>query len=149
MNGKTTPSYATHTCPYRVCYADSDQMGRVYYANYFVIAERARTEFLRDAGYPYREMEAEGFFMPVRQCGARFYGPALYDDLLTLRSHIGWMRHATLSVVTAVERDGAPKPLAVVTVELACVKAADGRPRPLPDVLRERLLPFLAPPPVA
>lgn len=139
----TTPE--THTCPYRVCYADSDQMGRVYYANYFVFAERARTEFLRDVGYPYRTMEAEGFYMPVRQCSARFRGPAFYDDLLTLRSYIGRMRPATLEVVTRVERDDAPGPLVTVSVELACV--ADGRPRPLPDALRACLTPYLHPAP--
>ncbi|MCC8116954.1 MAG: hypothetical protein LIP18_07385 [Planctomycetes bacterium] len=43
----------THLPTYRVSYADTDRMDRVYYANYFVIAERARTEFLGDGGHAY------------------------------------------------------------------------------------------------
>ena len=133
----------THICPYRVCYADSDQMGRVYYANYFVFAERARTEFMREAGCSYRELEAEGVFLPVRQCAARYFAPAVYDDWLLLRTHVERLRHATATLVTHIGREDAEKPLAVVTVELACIGTASGRPRPLPEKLRAALAGYI------
>ncbi|MCD8350193.1 MAG: acyl-CoA thioesterase [Planctomycetaceae bacterium] len=125
-----------HESLYRVSYADTDKMDRVYYANYLVICERARTEFLRDVGYPYRRMEAEGFFFPVRQCNVRYYGWAEYDDLLVCRSSISRMRHATLTIATEISRQGEDKTLVVGEVELACVNA-DGKPSVLPEALRD------------
>jgi tol-pal system-associated acyl-CoA thioesterase len=132
----------THSCAYRVCYADTDLMDRVYYANYFVIAERARTEFLRDVGHSYKSIEASGVFFPVRSCDARYHNYAEYDDLLECRSHIGKMRHATLSFVTEIRRGDEAKPLVVATVELACV-GQNGKPCVIPDNLRQALLPYV------
>lgn len=132
-----------HSCRYRVCYADTDKMGRVYYANYFVVAERARTEFLREAGHTYRSLEEKGVFFPVRSCGARYFNYAEYDDALECRSHIGKMRHATLTFVTEIFREGNEKPLVAATVELACV-GENGRPRVIPEELRLALTPYLA-----
>ncbi len=132
-----------HACAYRVCYADTDKMGRVYYANYFVIAERARTEFLRGVGHSYRAIEEDGIFFPVRRCAARFHDFAEYDDLLECRSHIGKMRHATLTFVTEICRGDGEKPLVTATVELACM-GMDGKPRVIPDALRRALSPYLA-----
>lgn len=132
-----------HSCTYRVCYADTDLMQRVYYANYLVFAERARTEFLRDVGYSYKSIEADGCFFPVRSCQARYFNYAEYDDLLEFRSYIGRMRHATLTFVTDICRGDAAKPLVTATVELACV-GRNGKPCVIPEVLREALAPYLA-----
>ena len=55
---------------YRVPYADTDQMGVVYYANYLEYFERSRTEMFRQIGMPYSQMEKEGFFMPVAERSA-------------------------------------------------------------------------------
>ncbi len=132
-----------HSCAYRVSYADTDRMGRVYYANYFVIAERARTEFLREVGHAYRAIEEGGIFFPVRSCGARFFNYAVYDDALECRSRIGKMRHATLTFVTEIFRAGEEAPLVAATVELACV-GGNGKPRVIPEELRRALTPYLA-----
>ncbi len=132
-----------HITNYRVSYADTDRMDRVYYANYFVIAERARTEFLRDVGHAYKDIEESGCLFPVRNCHARYRGYAVYDDLLECRSHIGAMRHATLTFVTDIRRAGTDAPLVVATVELACV-GENGKPRVIPEALRDALLPYLA-----
>ena len=131
-----------HTCPYRVSYADTDCMARVYYANYLVIAERARTEFLRDIGHTYRSFEESGCFFPVRSCQVRYYNYAVYDDLLECRSHIAKLRHATVTFVTEMYRADSDKPLARTTVELACV-GENGKPRVIPDSMREALEPYL------
>lgn len=55
-------------------------MGIVYYANYFVWFEVARTDWLRDSGWSYREMEAEGFSLPVLEAHCVYQRPARYDD---------------------------------------------------------------------
>jgi acyl-CoA thioester hydrolase len=72
--------------PVRVRYAETDQMGVVYYANYFVWFEVGRTDLLRLAGWSYREMEAEGFQLPVIEAHCTFRQPAKYDDALEIRT---------------------------------------------------------------
>lgn len=69
----------------RVRYADTDQMGYVYYGNYAQYYEEARTEAFRALGYPYKNLEIEGIMMPVRSMNVRYYMPARYDDLLTVK----------------------------------------------------------------
>jgi len=70
----------------RVRYAETDQMGVVYYANYFVWFEVARTGLLRDAGWSYREMEAEGFILPVVEAHCDYQLSARYDDEIDVRA---------------------------------------------------------------
>ncbi|MDR2037951.1 MAG: acyl-CoA thioesterase [Bacteroidales bacterium] len=69
----------------RVRYGETDQMGYVYYGNYPLYYEVARTEMLRSLGLSYREMEQEGIILPVRSLNVRYIEPAHYDDLLTLK----------------------------------------------------------------
>jgi acyl-CoA thioester hydrolase len=64
----------------RVRYADTDQMGVVYYANYMIWFEIARTEWLRDAGWTYRDMEEQGIALPVIEAHCEYRQPARYDD---------------------------------------------------------------------
>jgi acyl-CoA thioester hydrolase len=72
------------TIELRVRYAETDQMGFVYYGNYAMYYEVARVEALRKLGYTYKEMEEEGYLMPVLENHSRFIAPAKYDDLLTI-----------------------------------------------------------------
>lgn len=74
-----------HDHEIRVCYRDTDQMGIVYYANYFVFMEIGRVEFLRVRGWTYREMEAAGVRIPVVHASCDFKRPALYDDVIRVR----------------------------------------------------------------
>lgn len=64
----------------RVRYAETDQMGVVYYANYLVWFEVSRTDWLRHAGWSYRDMEAEGYMLPVVQANCAYRQSARYDD---------------------------------------------------------------------
>ena len=70
----------------RVRYAETDRMGVVYYANYLVWFEVGRTEWLRDAGWNYREMEQEGIALPVIEAHCEYRQPARYDDDLEIRT---------------------------------------------------------------
>lgn len=131
-----------HRMNYRVSYADTDRMDRVYYANYLVFCERARTELLRDVGFPYRKVEEMGFLFPVRRCQIRYMGFAEYDDLLTFSTQVTRLSHATLTFATNIIRIPAEKPLVRAEVELACLSAS-GKPTPIPHDLREALAPYL------
>lgn len=72
--------------PFRVRYAESDQMGVAYYANYLVWFEMGRSEYCRAIGYPYTRIEEEGFVMVVAEATVRYRSPAHYDDELIVRS---------------------------------------------------------------
>ena len=80
---------------YRVIYGDCDSMAIVYYANYLRLFEIGRTEFLRELGVTYREVEDSGFFLPTTEAYLKYLKPALYDDLLTIETIIGSVRRAS------------------------------------------------------
>lgn len=69
----------------RVRYADTDQMGYVYYGNYARYYEIGRVEALRSVGFSYKEMEETGVMMPVYENKSRYIKPARYDDELTIK----------------------------------------------------------------
>ena len=71
-----------HSVFYRVCYADTDQMGYVYYGNYARFYEIARVETLRSIGVSYKVLEDAGIGLPVYENYSKYHAPALYDDLL-------------------------------------------------------------------
>ena len=70
----------------RVRYAETDKMGVVYYANYFVWFEVARTDLLRALGWSYREMEHAGVSLPVIDARCEYKRPAKYDDEVEVRT---------------------------------------------------------------
>jgi acyl-CoA thioester hydrolase len=70
----------------RVRYAETDRMGVVYYANYFVWFEVGRTDLLRESGWSYREMEVDGFALPVIDASCAYRESAKYDDELEVRT---------------------------------------------------------------
>ncbi len=72
----------------RVRYAETDQMKVVYHGNYAQYFEAARAEAIREMGLTYREMEQMGIVMPVVELHCKFLRPALYDDLLTIKTQL-------------------------------------------------------------
>jgi acyl-CoA thioester hydrolase len=70
----------------RVRYAETDKMGVVYYAHYFVWFEIGRTEWLRDTGWTYRDMEAQGLALPVLESHCEYKLGARYDDEIEVRT---------------------------------------------------------------
>ena len=119
----------------RVRYAETDKMGVVYYANYFVWFEVGRCELLRSLGWNYRDMESEGFFLPVIAAACDYRQPARYDDTLQIRT-VG----SLLSPVRLEFRYRVLRPEDdVVAAEGHTVHAAldaSGRPRRLPERVR-------------
>ncbi len=78
---------AAHETRVRVRYAETDQMGVVYYANYLVWMELGRVEFCRAAGLRYRDMEVEdGVMLAVAEANCRYSSPARYDEEVVIRT---------------------------------------------------------------
>jgi len=78
----------TYDSKYRVCYGDTDRMGVMYYGNYPRLYEIGRTDMIRDIWKSYREVEESGIILPVRSLNAVYHKPALYDEMLIIRTII-------------------------------------------------------------
>jgi len=92
----------------RVPYAHVDQMGVVYYANYLVYFEMARSEMLREAGTPYTELEKKGVRLPVVEAFCEYLAPAHYDDWLIVESRVPGIQGARLRIEYVIRRDEKP-----------------------------------------
>lgn len=123
----------SHEIQIRVRYAETDRMGFLHHANFFVYFEQGRTELLRQSGFSYREIEDAGHFLVVIDLGCKYKRPAMYDDLLTLRTTVEKVTHVKIVHRYEVLREGVL--LAEGHSTLACVDR-DGRPQPLPETLR-------------
>jgi acyl-CoA thioester hydrolase len=106
MKEPAMPEPRRISSPYRVPYADTDQMRVVYYANYLTLFERARNELMRACGITYREMEAGGFALPVLEAHVRYHAPATYDDLLELTAWCAEFKGVRLKICCEIRRDG-------------------------------------------
>ncbi len=120
---------------YRVPYADTDQMGVVYYANYLIYFEMCRSELLRSLGYSYTQMEEEGFAMPVLEAVCRYKASAHFEDLLTITATVTEVKKASMQISCTVKNGD--KLLAEGYTWHACVSMKTGRPVALPEKLKE------------
>ena len=73
---------------FRVRYAETDAMGIVHHSSYIVWMEMGRTEFMRNFGFTYRELEEQGITLPVIEVGVRYRQPAFYDDELRITTWV-------------------------------------------------------------
>jgi acyl-CoA thioester hydrolase len=122
----------------RVRYADTDQMGFVYYGNYLRWFEIGRTEMLREAGTSYREVEAAGIRMPVLEARCRYRRPARYDDRVTIETVLAGLGRASLRFTYRVLREPDGELLAEGETE-HCFLDERGRPVRPPASFRELL----------
>ena len=129
-----------HETQIRVRYAETDRMGYAYYGNHAQYYEVGRVELLRTIGYPYNEMEDDGVMCPVTAFEVRYVRPALYDELLTVRTEIRTM--PTENIVFTVELLNAQRKLVSAgKVTLAFVDAATRRRTAAPERLSGLMLP--------
>jgi acyl-CoA thioester hydrolase len=129
---------AAQTIDIRVRYAETDKMGVVYYANYFVWFEIGRCELLRTIGRSYRELEAEGVGLPVIEAHCEYKSPARYDDALQVKTTGKLLSPARVEFAYEISR---PCDATVNATGRTVHAAIDtkGRPCRLPDYIRELL----------
>jgi acyl-CoA thioester hydrolase len=120
----------------RVRYAETDQMGVVYYANYFVWFEVARTDLLRSLGWTYREMEAAGVSLPVIEAHCEYRRPARYDDEIEIRTQGRLCSPVRMEFVYDVIVNS-PETFAASGRTAHAAMGRDGRPCRLPSRVRE------------
>ena len=77
-----------HRTTYRVIYGDTDNMGQVYYGNYFRWFEIGRSEMFRSLGLPYKSVEDQGIFLPVSETYCKYSSPAKYDDIIVIETSL-------------------------------------------------------------
>jgi acyl-CoA thioester hydrolase len=122
-----------HDIEIRVRYQETDGQGRVHHANYLTWFELGRVELLRAAGHSYRELEAAGIMLVVAEVSVRYYLPALFDDVLRLRTTAVKAKGARIEHLYEVFRG--QELLAEGTTTVACIDRA-GRVSRLPPWLR-------------
>ncbi len=124
--------------PVRVRYAETDRMGVVYYANYLVWFEVGRTEWLRESGWSYREMETGGVSLPVIEAHCEYRQSARYDDEIEI------VTRATLLTPVRIRFDydilrARDQALTAVGYTVHAALDPHGRPCRLPERVRALL----------
>jgi acyl-CoA thioester hydrolase len=124
---------------FRVRYAETDQMGVVYHANYLVWCEVGRTELMRQHGFPYAVLEAAGTRLAVAEAAVRYARAARYDDPIRVVTRMQAAQSRTVTFAYDIYREGAAalELLATATTKLVAIDLA-GTPRRLPEDLLRR-----------
>ena len=125
-----------HDAIVRVRYAETDQMGVVYHANYLIWFEVGRVELIRALGIEYKRMESEDdCHIVVADAHCRYHHSARYDEVLRIRTRVAEARNRILRFSYEVIRDADGKVIANgETTHVIC--GSDGRPKMLPEKYR-------------
>jgi acyl-CoA thioester hydrolase len=132
----------THVLPIRIYYEDTDLSGVVYHANYLRYMERGRTEFFRLAGVPKMASldEAEPTAWTLHSAALQFFKPARLEDQLEVRTTCPHLSGARMQ---ADQKIYSGDTLLVHGTVEACMMTLTGKPRRIPQSVREKLLPFV------
>jgi acyl-CoA thioester hydrolase len=126
----------SHDIELRVRYAETDQMGVVYHANYLVWCEMGRTDFIRHLGISYAEMERGGVSLAVSELSARFHAAARYDDLIRVRTLLTDVRSRMIAFDYVVSNAMTEQRLVSAQTTLVSIDRS-GKPIALPPTVRE------------
>ena len=130
----------TYDTKYRVCYGDTDRMGVMYYGNYPRLYEIGRTDLIRNIWKSYREVEESGIILPVRTLNAVYHKPAIYDELLTIRTIIKEIPKVKFLLFSQIYNEKGEL-INEGEVMLGFIDALTGKPRRAPEeftiILRE------------
>jgi acyl-CoA thioester hydrolase len=133
----------TATTQIRVRYAETDQMKVVYYGNYPQYYEVGRAEAIRELGFTYKALEDLGIMMPVVEMNIRYFRPALYDDLLTVKTTLVALEKSKVTFQSAIFNEQ-NELLNKGTVTLVFVTSVNMKRTEMPQVLFDKLAPFYA-----
>ena len=132
-----------HTYKTRVRYAETDQMGVVYYANYLAYMESARTTLLREGGYPYGELEKDGYLLPVTECKVNYKGSARFDEEITVKTALDYVKNASIKINYAIYNEAGT--LIVTGYTVHPFINPEWKIVPIPEGLKEMLCEYIAP----
>ncbi|MDC1105915.1 thioesterase family protein [Prolixibacteraceae bacterium] len=127
---------------HRVCFADTDAMGIVYYANYLRFFEMGRNAFIRDVFKSYKDIEESGVQMPVASVEVKYRRSAQFEDLLEIRTYIKSLSQVKMSVYTEVYNQENILLCSGTTV-LAFIDKVSHRPRRVPEDMMYALSEYL------
>lgn len=121
----------------RVRYAETDQMGKVYYGNYYIYFEIGRVEFMRERGVAYKDMEEQDdSYIVVSESKCSYRRPAHYDDMLRIRTRVAEVRTRTIRFAYEIFNDTTGELLATgETFHVVCNR--QGRPKALGEQYRK------------
>jgi len=122
----------------RVRYADTDRMGVVYHANYFVYFESERAELIRNLWKPYSQLEKEGLLLPILEAFCRYRKGAEYDDVLTVGTRVVDLSSTRLRFEYQIYLGDETNLIAEGYTE-HCFTGLDGKPRRMPEDLKRIL----------
>ena len=134
----SAPSSPARRTTVRVRYAETDRMGVVYYANYLVWFEVGRTEWLRETGWSYREMETDGVGLPVIEAHCEYRQPARYDDRIEIVTRASLLTPVRIRFDYEVVR-AQDQALAAAGYTVHAAVDPAGRPCRLPERVRALL----------
>lgn len=131
----TPETWLTH----RVSYGETDAMSVMYYAEYLHLFERSRSEYIREHGMSYNEVEKRGIYLPVREAKCRYKRPARFDNLLHIRVGISKWGRASITFEYEIYNESKDTVLATGSTEHACTNEK-GRPVKVPEWLKDLFL---------
>jgi acyl-CoA thioester hydrolase len=126
----------------RVRYGETDKMGYVYYGFYSLYYEEARTETMRQLGLTYRELEKDGIMMPVSKMNVKYIRPAMYDEVITVRTIIREQPTSRITFEYEIYNE-ARDLINIGTTELAFIHQSNLKPLRAPRELTDKLTQYL------
>jgi len=128
-----------HKTTLRVRYADTDQMQYAYNGKYFECFEVGRTEMMREQGLTYRNIEANGYQMPVYEAHIKFKNPAFYDELLEVETRVEKFPQAKVHIDHTIRSLDREIIIAEGYIELAFIKSDTKKITRAPDFFNNAL----------
>ncbi len=138
LNSSPAAMTDTHSIELRVRYAETDRMGVVYYANYFVWCEVGRVEFLRALGHSYATLEHEGTGLAVAEATIRYVAPAKFDDLVRVTTTLTGVRSRAVTFDYVIAHAESGVRLATAHTTLVSIDR-EGRLSAIPAAFRAAL----------
>lgn len=127
------------TWDHYVSYGETDAMAVVYYGNYFHWFEQARSHFLRELGYSYKDIEEKGINLPVIEAYCKYISPARFEDKISVRCGISEWRKASLTFYYEIyNRSNNDKLITIGFTKHPCINS-EGKIVPIPKWLKDMI----------
>jgi acyl-CoA thioester hydrolase len=125
-----------HELRIRVRYSETDQMGVVHHASYLNYLEEGRTALMRDIGFPYEDVERDGFAMGVRKVNVRYRQAARYGDEILVTTTLSKLKGASIVYEYVLTRVGDGETLLTGSVDTVSLNLKSLRPVAIPDGIK-------------